>query len=128
VIVLDTHAWLWWAAAPRKLSSRARAAVDAADEIGVCAISCWELSMLVRKRRLELDRSTEVWIRQALALPRCVLLPLMPAVAVRAASLPAPLRADAVDALIVATALEERAPLVTKDRTLRGARLVQTIW
>jgi len=71
VIVLDTHAWLWWLAEPSKLSRAARQAIDEADAIGVCAISAWELGMLVRRGRISLDRDVGAWIRQALA-PRRV--------------------------------------------------------
>ena len=58
MIVLDTHAWIWWVAVPDKLSARAHHAIDAAEALGVCAISCWEVAMLVARRRLEFDRES----------------------------------------------------------------------
>jgi PIN domain nuclease of toxin-antitoxin system len=57
LIILDTHAWIWWNAEPDKLSGPARQAIDEADEVGICPISCWELAMLVSKNRLKLDRA-----------------------------------------------------------------------
>jgi PIN domain nuclease of toxin-antitoxin system len=83
LILLDTHVWVWWAAEPKKLSARARKAVESIDEIGVSAISPWEVAMLVSKGRLELDRDVLLWIRQALALPKVSLVPLSPEIAVR---------------------------------------------
>ena len=84
MIVLDTHAWIWWTASPARLSNRARARIDAAAELGVCAISVWELGILVARGRLVLDRDVLVWARQALAIPRVALLPLTPEIAVAA--------------------------------------------
>jgi PIN domain nuclease of toxin-antitoxin system len=129
VIVLDTHAWLWWAAETGQLSARARGAIEQADELGVCAISCWEVAMLVAKERLRLDRDTLVFLRQALALPRVRLIPLTPEAAVTAARLgTGPLAGDPADCMIAATALGNRASVVTKDARLRRWRELQTIW
>jgi PIN domain nuclease of toxin-antitoxin system len=35
VIVLDTHAWLWWLDSPQMLSRAAARVIERADEIGV---------------------------------------------------------------------------------------------
>ena len=127
MIVLDTHAWIWWTAAPDRLSARARHAIEQASEVGVAAISCWEVAMLVEKARLELDRDVLVWVQQALAQPRCAFLPLTPGIAVAAAHL-SDEGGDPADRLIAATAISQRAPLVTKDRALRRSPGLQTIW
>ena len=49
MIVADTHAWIWWMSGSRKLSARARRELEAADEVGICAISCWEVAMLAAR-------------------------------------------------------------------------------
>lgn len=127
MIVLDTHAWIWWLADPDRLSARARQAIDHAGRVGISAISCWEVAMLVAKGRLELDRDVSLWLQQALAPPRCTLLPLTPEVAVASTRLDdGP--GDPADRMILATALIERAPVVTRDRGLRRHHQVQTIW
>jgi PIN domain nuclease of toxin-antitoxin system len=128
LIVLDTHAWVWWAAEPEKLSSRAKKAIEAADEISVSAISVWEVAMLVAKGRLELDRETLVWIRQALALPRVTLASLSPEIAVASTTLGTEFPGDPADRILAATALRHRAPLVTRDRRLRSMTALRTIW
>lgn len=128
MIVLDTHAWIWWAAEPRRLSMRAREAIAQAESLGVAAISCWEIAMLVAKGRLELDRDILVWLRQALALPRVVTLPLTPEIAVASSRLPEDFPGDPADRMIAAAALENRAPVVTKDARLRGWNGLKTIW
>lgn len=128
MIVLDTHAWIWWAADARRLPPAARHAIDQADAVGVCAISLWEVAMLVAKGRLEFDRETVTWLKQALALPRVELLPLTPVLAVDAARLPDTFPGDPADRLIVASARQARAPLVTRDARIRACDAVTTVW
>jgi len=129
VILLDTHAWIWWAAeTPRRLTARARRAIEDSPSIAVSAISPWEVAMLVAKGRLELDRDVLVWIRQALALPRVTLVPLTPEIAVRSTRLGAGFPGDPADRIIVASARELGASLVTKDQVLRRAEGVRTVW
>ena len=127
MIVLDTHAWIWWTSAPGRLSKKARAALDSGGELLVAAISCWEVAMLVQKKRLELDRDVLVWIRQALAQPRVDLAALSPEIAVRAAGL-GDFHGDPADRLVVATALHHRAVILSKDKRIRSCELVDVVW
>ena len=49
MIVLDTHAWIWWVDGDRRLTQGQRdvIAAEEANLIGVSAISCWEVAKLV---------------------------------------------------------------------------------
>ncbi|MGL6278842.1 MAG: PIN domain-containing protein, partial [Gaiella sp.] len=67
LIVLDTHVWLWWQIGSRELSKPAEAEIDRADEIGVSAMTCWELTMLERRGKIRFERGASAWVRQALA-------------------------------------------------------------
>ncbi len=127
MIVLDTHAWIWWASDPARLGRRSRAAIEAADRIGVPAVCCFEVAAAVARGRIALDRAPLEWLEQALGLPRTELLPLTPAVAVKATQLGA-FHGDPADRLIVASAMLHGAPLVTRDRNIRGYRPVSTVW
>ena len=69
MIVLDTHAWIWWAVGSKKLPVRVRRRLDSAAHLAVSAISCWEVAMLVSRGRLKLDRPLVTWVRSALELP-----------------------------------------------------------
>jgi len=62
MILLDTHAWLWWATQSKKLSPKAKKLIDKSDEIGVSVISCWEVAMLVEKGRLGFSIDLQEWI------------------------------------------------------------------
>jgi PIN domain nuclease of toxin-antitoxin system len=127
VIVADTHAFVWLVAAPDRLSRRARAELDAADEIAVSAISCWEIAVLVQRGRLEFDREVGAWIRQALALPRINCVAVDSSIAVAAAQLTGS-PADPADRIVLATARELGCALVSKDEELQRADLVPVVW
>ena len=128
MIVLDTHAWIWWVSEPSRLGRSARGHIERAKTIGVPAICCLEVAVLAARRRISLDRPTLDWLRDALDQPLVELLPVTAAVAVKAADLPAMLPGDPADRLIVATAVLESATLVTKDERLRGFAGVRTVW
>jgi len=128
VIILDTHAWIWWVSDPGKLGKKAARAIRSARALGVAAISCWEVATLVEKGRVRLDRSPLDWIEAALALPRIELFPLTPAVAVRAAQLGPVFPGDPADRMIAATALVQSASLVTKDERLQAVTILPTVW
>jgi len=127
VIVLDTHAWIWWVSEPARLGRRGRAAIEAADRIGVPAVCCFEVAAAASRGRIGLDRAPLDWLEQALALPRTHLLPLTPAVSVKATQLGS-FHGDPAGRLIVATAIIESARLVTRDRKIRSYPSVTTIW
>jgi len=128
VIVLDTHAWLWMQADPARMSDPARAAIETADRIGVCTISCWEIAMLVRAGRIRMDRDARTWIRQALASERLEAIPLTAVAAVTAALLPAGFPGDPADRIIYATALGLGARLVTRDERISSFDPPRTLW
>lgn len=130
MVVLDTHVWLWWLATPEKLSRAAREAIDAADEIGIAAISAWEVAMLADRGRIELDRPAVRWIRDALAAdPRIVALSLTVPLAAEAAQLGNDgMHGDPADRFIYATARDRRATLITRDEALRAFDPDRTLW
>jgi PIN domain nuclease of toxin-antitoxin system len=129
VILLDTHAWVWWVSDPEKLSSVAREAVEGAREVGVSPISCWELATKAARGKLRLDRDVEVWVRQALARPRVRVSPLLPEIAVAAGKLGAEgFHGDPADRMIAATAIHHGIGLVTKDQEIRSFPRVHSIW
>lgn len=129
LIVLDTHAWLWWSSAPERLSDAAREVIDAADRLGVCTISCWEVAMLTVRGRVELDRDVGAWVAQALAHPRARTLELTAAVALAAGLLDErDFPGDPADRIIYSTAEAAGARLVTRDRRLRDFDPRRVVW
>ena len=50
--LLDTHAWVWWVTEDRRLSPRARRAIErdlARDALWLSLISIWEVAKKVEK-------------------------------------------------------------------------------
>jgi PIN domain nuclease of toxin-antitoxin system len=126
LIVLDTHALLWWVGSPKRIGKAATAAIEGADTVGVPAIVFWEVALFARLGRIALDRPVLDWVEAVLSVPRVTSLPLTPSIAVRADGLD--MHADPADRFIVATAIEHGANIATKDMALRRLRSVGTVW
>jgi PIN domain nuclease of toxin-antitoxin system len=126
VLVLDTHAVVWWAAEPKRLGRAASQRIATAERLGIPAIVFWEVALLVRKGRLDLGMSVSDWSRALQAVPRIDALVLTPEIAVKADELD--MHPDPADRFIVATALQWRCPVVSKDRLLRKLTFVETVW
>ena len=86
----------------------------------------WEVSLLVRKRKLDLGMPVSEWADKIQAIPRVTALPLTPDIALLADSLN--MHPDPADRFVVATALHHGVALVTKDKLLRRLRMVKTVW
>lgn len=117
-VLLDTHALLWWQAGSSRLVASALSSVRTAAVVLISPISCWEVSMLVSKRCITLDRPTATWVRDLLGQDRIDTADLTPQIAVDAAELP-DFHGDPADRLLYATARSLRIPLITKDDRLR---------
>lgn len=132
MILLDTHAWVWWVSDAERLPRAATDAIAASlatdDPLGVSAISAWEVAMLVDRGRLELTLAVEEWIGRSHAAPELVFLPVDPWIAVRSVQLEGFPHADPADRIIVATALTLGATVVTADARIRGHGGVATVW
>jgi PIN domain nuclease of toxin-antitoxin system len=129
VIVLDTHAWIWWLDDAERLSERARALIAESSAIGISTLSAWELAMLVRHRRLALDRDVRDWVRRGLGDERIEAIAPGVDVAVAAAILDdTAFPGDPADRMIFATARSLDAPLVTRDERMRAFAPSETVW
>ena len=131
-LLLDTHVWLWLANGSVEIErTKARPQIDAAARGGslyVSVISAWEISLLVRKRRLTLPTDSLAWINQSLRESGIGVMPLTAEIAVASNSLPGTFHGDPADRIIVATARQANVVLVTADREIRAYPHVQTAW
>jgi PIN domain nuclease of toxin-antitoxin system len=129
MIVLDTHAWIWWVHGDKHLSPAQGEAIAAneTDLIGVSAISVWEIAKLVERGRLDLSCLLEEWFGLALAYPGVQLLPLTPEIAIESTRLPGEFHRDPADQIIVATARVYGCPMVTSDEKILSYAHVVTI-
>jgi PIN domain nuclease of toxin-antitoxin system len=127
VIVLDTHAFVWWVGRSSRLSALARRTIAASTRRGLAAISLWEISMLVERGRLKLDRDVGDWLSDAVAEEGVEVLELSSEIAVRSTRLAKTFHGDPADQLIVATAIVHACPLVTRDERITRFGGVRTI-
>lgn len=122
LLVLDTHIWIWLLNGDAdRLSEESLSAIEVAGQsaqLGVCAISIWEVGMLESKGRLRLSKGCLDWVREALSAPGLRLLPLTPEIAIESSRLPGQIHGDPADRILAATARILNATLVTKDLKL----------
>ena len=127
MLLLDTHALIWLVEGNRRLGSVALEKINQAladGQLAVASISFWEIAMLVEKGRLEFNIELDVW-RHDLLQNGLQEFPLTGAAAIRAGQLEN-FHGDPSDRMIVATAIENSAVLITADRKiLQWERLQQ---
>ncbi|MCP4377740.1 MAG: type II toxin-antitoxin system VapC family toxin [bacterium] len=132
MIVLDTHALIWWVNGDVQLSPRARKAIEkelAGDgQILVSAITAWEIAMLVAKSRLALTMNIDDWLSTVASIEGVAFVPVDPYVAVQSVRLPGEFHPDPADRMIVALARHHSVPLVTADAKIQAYRHVKTVW
>jgi PIN domain nuclease of toxin-antitoxin system len=131
VIVLDTHAWVWWVSGAEPLSPAADEAVRRAvgeRSLFVSCISTWEVALLVERGRLRLTIDVADWVARSESLPFLRFVPVDNRIAIRATRLPGPLHSDPADRIIVSTAQALGARLVTCDERLWRYPHVETVW
>lgn len=116
-VLLDTHVVHWWSADPQRVSGRASAVLDQAEELAVAAISWFELAWLARHERIVVNIPIRSWLLGLAAQVRT--LGVTPPIADTAVALPSSFPGDPADRLIFATAIEHGLRLVTKDRAIR---------
>lgn len=129
--LLDTHTWIWWNMNPVNLSDKVRQVIADSEkysELLLSAISPWEFCKLLEKKKLGISCPPEEWLKQALDMPKFRLVELTPIIAYRSTSLPQPFHNDPGDQILIATAREENATLLTKDGKILQYSHVKTLW
>ena len=131
MIVADTHVIIWEALKPELLSPSAKNAIVEAnrrDGIIFCEISLWEIAMLMKKKRLSVDVSYREFIRLVSDSNNYKFKGISPEIAELSTQLFSTTNKDSADRIISATAIIEKADLVTSDKILRRSRRIDTIW
>ena len=127
--MLDTHALLWWALDPDRLSGAAATALRAMERHGgfASAISIWELGIKIQRGKLDLGISIEDFAERIARSGMVELLAVDTAIWLGSLALDWEHR-DPADRVIVATALVRGVPLVTADELIHGFAGVEHIW
>lgn len=130
-VLADTHTLLWFSFNPKRLSSAAKTALDAAVDsdggISASMISVIEVRYLVEKNRIPPETFDELVMAIHDDDVALTLLPIDLDVALAVERIPRDVVPDLPDRIIAATALSHNLPLVTADHKIRASRIV-TIW
>lgn len=118
MIVLDTHAWIWWVDGNPRMRPEVRERIDAEDDVRVSAISLLEIATAVSLNRLVLRPSAERWLEIAQSAMLLRIEPLTASICLESVRLPGELHRDPADRLIIALARQVKAPLCTADNKL----------
>ncbi len=125
--LLDTHAFLWMAADPTRLSRKVREIVlKESNRLHLSAASGWEIALLHRLNRVELPDEPQRFIPEAMQ--RLSVSPIFISfhTAISAAMLPL-IHRDPFDRIIIAEAIKEKMTILTKDSKFAKYD-VQSLW
>lgn len=120
-LVLDTHIWIWLLNGEKIFNKIFLDEIKKRTNQGtiyLAAISLWEVSMLVEKRKIELEIDCLDWINQSLEGGEFKILALSPEVAVQSCRLGENIHGDPADRMIIASASASNAVLITHDRKI----------
>jgi PIN domain nuclease of toxin-antitoxin system len=89
MILLDTHAAVWLASDQSKLSAEAKNVITShADALHISVVSVWEISMLYKRKRLQLPIAPELYLDRMIKQHALIEVPLSRQVAQRSVRLP----------------------------------------
>ncbi len=131
MILLDTHAWLWLALEPKKLSRAATQAIRQSAKgsgLAVASISLLEVAFLFANGRVRSRGTVSQAVQELVTETRVDVLELTPEIAATAVQLSDAVPKDPADRLIVATALVHALPLVTRDARILESEACRAIW
>ncbi len=123
-LLLDTHIFLWYLAASRKLSKSVLTRIEMADVVYISAASIWEAGIKIKQGRLEANID-DLYV--GIASSGFVELPISAKHSVMAANLPEHHR-DPFDRMLIAQAMCEPLKLLTADILLQQySELVEVV-
>jgi PIN domain nuclease of toxin-antitoxin system len=115
-ILLDTQCWLWWIAAPEKLSQRARRRIaDKRNTIYLSAASSWEVAIKYGIGKLPLPEPPMKFIPKRLARDAITALPIEITHTLYVADLPRHHK-DPFDRILISQSINEDIPIMTVDK------------
>jgi len=131
MIVLDTQTLVWWTTKPEFLSKRALRKIEAEAKKGkllISSISILEIYLLVKKKKIGFSVDIDTWLATIEKSSDFEFVPVDNRIAAKSVTLPEPFHNDPADRIIVATARESGAALITSDARIRKYPHIQSVW
>ena len=131
MIVLDTQTLVWWTTKPEFLSKRALRKIEAEAKKGkllISSISILEIYLLVKKKKIGFSVDIDTWLATIEKSSDFEFVPVDNRIAAKSVTLPEPFHNDPADRIIVATARESGAALITSDARIRKYSHIQSVW
>src|ERR1700730_7016732 len=117
-LLLDTHAVIWLFE-DTSLAPKAMSAIEAAyrndTPLLVSPITAWEIGQLISLNRISLSATPHRWFARVLAAPAMQLAEMSPDILIASSFLPGNPPRDPADRILLATARDLGATLVTRD-------------
>lgn len=127
IVLLDTHALLWFLRDDPMLSVRAKAVIeDAHNRKLVSVASCWEIAIKAGLGKLDLTEPSRTLLEREIPRNNLELLPIAPR-ARHDCRVPAHAHKDPFDRLLIAQATIEEIPVVSLDENF-DLYSVQRLW
>ena len=120
--LLDTHVLVRWLLDDRKLARQHARILErcerAGQQVGVSAMSLWEIAKLVERGRLEMMQTVDESLADLESSPMFEILPITARIAVESTRLGSDFPGDPVDQIIAATARCHGLVLLTSDQRI----------
>ncbi len=129
MVLLDTHAWVWWVTQNRKLLPATLHEYLSKDEapLNVSAVSVYEVCVLAGRERVNIGLPIREWINEATVGSNIRVIPVDRQIAEYAGRLP-DIHGDPMDRIIIATSMLLETTLVTKDQWIQQYPDLKILW
>jgi len=128
MMLLDTHAFIWLASTPARLSEQARAAIsENPSTLHLSIVTAWEISLLCRKDRIRLPLPPEQFVEEAVNHLHLIELPLTRKTVQRSVNLPL-IHNDPFDRVLIAECQLNQLSLISADKLIHKYPDLEAIW
>ena len=126
-LLLDTHAFIWWASEPKQLSKTAiTLCQDRNNTLILSVASVWEIQIKTQIGKLKLNSPLNELIKKQKRINDLLILPIELEHVLKLGNLP-DYHKDPFDRLIIAQSIAEKLIIVSKDSVMKKYS-TNTIW
>lgn len=128
MILLDTHTAVWLASDQSKLSEGAKNVISTrADKLHMSVVSAWEISMLYKRKRLQLPIAPELYLDRMIKQHAINEVPLSRHIAQLSVRLP-DIHNDPFDRILIAMCQANGWILLSKDSVIAKYPDIRVVW